>query len=107
MRVRLPIAVTLSMATLLSSCTSTPSMPSPSSSTTGTIVTRIGQVTEVHENVGKTGVQTAAEILVQFENGDIRRYDVERSDDFHLGDQVAVTTANGVTRITRTEHPRN
>lgn len=99
MRVGLPVAV-MSTAMQLASCAA-PGTHSPASSTTGTILVRVGQVTDVRERVEGSKPPHGADITVRFENGDVRTYGVESTDSLQFGDKVTVTTAKGVTRITR------
>ncbi len=47
-------------------------------------------------------VNSATELTVRLENGDIRTYRVDQAEHFRVGDRVTLTTANGITRVT---HP--
>lgn len=54
------------------------------------------------QHLAQSGVTNRSTALtVRFSNGDERTYTVDSDDNFRVGDEVRVITANGVTRVTR------
>jgi outer membrane lipoprotein SlyB len=44
---------------------------------------------------------STTELTVRLDNGDVRTYRVDRTEQYRIGDTVKLMTANGMTRVTR------
>ncbi|HYD95636.1 MAG TPA: glycine zipper 2TM domain-containing protein [Noviherbaspirillum sp.] len=51
------------------------------------------------EESNKSSAST--ELTVQFDNGEVRNFRVDAGESYRIGDRVTITTANGISKVTR------
>ncbi|RZI41691.1 hypothetical protein EGT07_16410 [Herbaspirillum sp. HC18] len=82
--------------TLLASCAS--NSPASVMTTQGSTLVQSGRIKDIRD-VTVHGGSKSAELIVQFDNGDVRDYRIDHEETFRVGDRITVTTSQGVSKV--------